>query len=282
MNSSLSISPSLHKLMSMAVLQDENFQNKKDLITMLHCEQLLSRKCDAVLIMKIHYYVTHSSSPLKSKCLNLLQAHIKQQKFKIRNINMATIQNEIQLNQQFEMQQRSNLLNESGTKNFNNIDSPNKISNTDLFEENDLDIEELEKLKSELEQQVMEQMQGMGSDLKQSSMRFSQILQKDNSTIYDTHTLMNVNESNLTAEQKKLKQVHSDTWRTTCYSLLMFMFVLICFVCTYLVIRLFPETTKQPKLTTFVSTSFAYIWNTIFYSNSNDSVSIEQIVNKEL
>ena len=296
------VSPALRQIITKHIENDDKFESKKDLLNMMYCQHLLLSKCDKVLLMKIYYYVNHSKSPLKAKCLELLNAHFKRNKLKIRRVNLDTIQREIRLNLNIEDEQRHELLNDKQQDNDSNkeedeeeklesgnaSEKPLQVTKTDrqeLLKEDDMDIEALEELKNELEQLVVTQMKGMGSDIKSSSLRFNQVLQKDNTTILDTSTLMAMNENNLTAEQKKLKQVHSDTWRTTCYTLLLFIVVVICFIGTYMVIRTFPNSNK-PKLTSFVgnivATFVSSLWSIIFPAQEANVQNEITLTNEEL
>ena len=282
MSTSIPISPAFRQIMLQNIANDVDFKHKKEMLNMMYCEQLLLEKCDPILLMKIHYYVTHTDSPLKIRCLELLQAHFKRHKFKIRKVNMDTIQKEIQLNLSIAKEQREELLNmkEEVIDKDDTLSDVSSEKPVELFDP-DMDIAALEQLKSELEKQVLIQMKGMGSELKSSSLRFGQVLQNDSSTILDTHTLMTTNESNLSVEQKKLKQVHSDTWRTTCYMLMLFLLVLVCFIATYMVIRTFPDS-NAPKLTSFVGNAIYSLWQIAFPSDEPQIVPVITITNEEL
>ncbi len=257
--SNIKVTPAVQELLSNHIEKDKSFKSKKELLNMMYCEQMFLDKCDKYQLLKIHYYVTHTESPLKQRCLELLDAHYNKKKIKIRHINMATIQKEIALNQQVEKQQRQELLQPVSPDTIPLQDTNREL----LLQEEDMDIEALEEMAKNLEDQVHIQMKGMSSELKESSLRFNQILQKDDTTIHDTWSLMTANESTLTTEQLKLKQLHSSSWTTLCYTILLFIFVLICFIVTYLIIRTFPNS-NTPRLLSFIGDALYSMWLIIF------------------
>eukprot|EP00834_Sanchytrium_tribonematis_P004441 NODE_219_length_12440_cov_2.445588.p5 type:complete len:284 gc:universal NODE_219_length_12440_cov_2.445588:1861-1010(-) len=262
------ISPALTEILKQSIEQDSNFFEKKEQLKMMYIEELLLGKPDKILLMKLYYHVQHSASPLKQRCLDLFNLHFKKIKTKPKKVNMELIKREIQLNAQIAAEQRKELLENHSPSSIENDNSEiteekPKSKSEQLLKEDELDLVELEKLKSELEEQVLLQMRGMGNDLKESQLRFNQILQKDSTTIFDTQFLMTANTASLTEEQLKLKKVHSDTWRTTCYMLLMFIFVIVIFMITYIAISKFPNSNK-PKVTTIISSTIEYAWNSIF------------------